>query len=51
MTMLERRPSVNPGSFKTRVNQAGGTVFVHPDLTIRWRPACGRSRAAATRGR
>jgi hypothetical protein len=34
MTMLERRPSVNPGSFKTQVNQAGGTVFVHPDLVV-----------------
>jgi len=32
--MLGRRPSVNPGSFKTRVNQAGGTVFVHPDLVV-----------------
>lgn len=31
-TMLERRPQVNPGAFKTRENQAGGTVFVHPDL-------------------
>lgn len=30
--MLGRRPAVNPGSFKLRRNQAGGTVFVHPDL-------------------
>jgi hypothetical protein len=33
-TMLERRPQVNPGAFKTRENQAGGTVFVHPDLVV-----------------
>lgn len=33
-TMLARRPPVNPGSFKTQVNQAGGTVFVHPDLVV-----------------
>lgn len=30
--MLERRPQANPGAFKTRVNHAGGTTFVHPDL-------------------
>lgn len=30
--MLERRLQANPGSFKTRANQAGGTTFVHPDL-------------------
>lgn len=30
--MLERRPAANPGSFKTRVNRAGGTTFVHPEL-------------------
>jgi hypothetical protein len=32
--MLGRRPTVNPGSFKLRANQAGGTTFVHPDLVI-----------------
>jgi hypothetical protein len=30
--MLERRPQVGPGSFKTRENRAGATTFVHPDL-------------------
>jgi hypothetical protein len=30
--MLERRPQANPGAFKIRVNRAGGTTFVHPDL-------------------
>jgi hypothetical protein len=29
--ILERRPQANPGAFKTRSNQAGGTTFVHPD--------------------
>lgn len=32
--MLGRRPAVNPGSFKVRANQAGGTTFVHPDLVV-----------------
>lgn len=32
--MLGRRPSVNPGAFKTRVNRAGSTTFVHPDLVV-----------------
>jgi hypothetical protein len=32
--MLERRPQANPGAFKTRVNRAGGTTFVHPDLVL-----------------
>ena len=32
--MLERRPQANPGSFKERANQAGGTAFVHPDLVV-----------------
>lgn len=32
--MLGRRPAVNPGSFKLRANQAGGTTFVHPDLVV-----------------
>lgn len=30
--MLARRPTVNPGSFKTRPNRAGATTFVHPEL-------------------
>jgi hypothetical protein len=30
--MLERRPQVGPGTFKTRKNRAGATTFVHPDL-------------------
>jgi len=32
--MLERRPSVHPGAFKTMVNRAGDTTFVHPDLVV-----------------
>ena len=32
--MLERRPQVNPGAFKTMVNRAGDTTFVHPDLVV-----------------
>ena len=32
--MLERRPQVHPGVFKTRVNRAGATTFVHPDLVV-----------------
>jgi hypothetical protein len=32
--MLERRPRVSPGAFKTRVNRAGSTTFVHPDLVV-----------------
>lgn len=32
--MLERRPLADPGTFKTRVNRAGSTVFVHPDLVV-----------------
>jgi hypothetical protein len=31
--ILERRPNAQPGEFKTRSNQAGNKVFVHPDLT------------------
>lgn len=31
-SMLERRPQVNPGAFKSRANRAGSTTFVHPDL-------------------
>ena len=30
--MLSRRPQVNPGSFKSRANRAGGTSFVSPEL-------------------
>ena len=30
--IMEARPDKNPGSFKTRPNQAGATVFVAPDL-------------------
>ncbi len=32
--MLARRPTVNPGSFKTRPNRAGATTFVHPELVV-----------------
>jgi len=32
--MLERRPQAVPGAFKTRVNRAGVTTFVHPDLVV-----------------
>jgi hypothetical protein len=32
--MLARRPVAVPGSFKTRVNRAGATTFVHPDLVV-----------------
>lgn len=32
--MLERRPQVHPGAFKTRANRAGVTTFVHPDLVV-----------------
>ncbi len=34
LLMLERRPQASPGAFKTRVNRAGGTTFVHPDLVV-----------------
>lgn len=30
--VLERRPQADPGVFKTLVNRAGATTFVHPDL-------------------
>ena len=33
-SMLERRPQVNPGIFKTRGNRAGRTSFVEPELVI-----------------
>ena len=32
--VLERRPWAHPGAFKTRVNRAGDTTFVHPDLVV-----------------
>lgn len=32
--MMERRPQVHPGAFKTQVNRAGDTTFVHPDLVV-----------------
>jgi len=32
--IMEARPDKNPGSFKTKPNQAGTTVFVAPDLVI-----------------
>jgi hypothetical protein len=32
--LLGSRPTVGPGSFKSRSNQAGGTIFVHPDLVV-----------------
>jgi hypothetical protein len=47
---LERRPQANPGSFKTRENQAGGTTFVHPDLVIGTLAEGYRFREALTAG-
>ena len=32
--ILERRPRADPGAFKTLVNRAGSTTFVHPDLVV-----------------
>ena len=32
--ILERRPQADPGAFKTLVNRAGATTFVHPDLVV-----------------
>ncbi len=32
--ILERRPQADPGTFKTLVNRAGATTFVHPDLVV-----------------
>lgn len=29
--LLEKRPDVKPGKYKTTTNRAGNTVFVHPD--------------------
>lgn len=31
-TLMQARPDKNPGMFKTKVNQAGSTVFVAPEL-------------------
>lgn len=30
--LMDARPSIKPGDFKTQSNQAGDTTFVHPDL-------------------
>lgn len=30
--LMDARPSIRPGAFKTKPNQAGDTSFVHPDL-------------------
>lgn len=30
--LMEARPDKNPGAFKTKVNRAGNTIFVAPDL-------------------
>lgn len=32
---MERRPEVSPGDFKLKLNRAGNTAFVHPDLVRR----------------
>ena len=32
--MMARRPEAEPGTFKTRPNRAGDTVFVHPEYVI-----------------
>lgn len=32
--MMARRPEAEPGTFKTRPNQAGDTTFVHPEYVI-----------------
>jgi fido (protein-threonine AMPylation protein) len=31
-TLMQKRPEVNPGLFKSKPNRAGNTVFVHPSL-------------------
>jgi hypothetical protein len=31
-TLMAQRPSIQPGTFKSKANQAGNTSFVHPDL-------------------
>ncbi|MDR9388788.1 MAG: Fic family protein [Wenzhouxiangella sp.] len=33
-TVMEARPDKNPGEFKSKVNRAGQTVFVEPDLVM-----------------
>lgn len=33
-TLMEARPDKNPGEFKSKVNRAGQTVFVEPDLVM-----------------
>ena len=32
--MLEARPEVGPGSFKTAANRVGSIEFVHPDAVL-----------------
>lgn len=32
--MLDRRSAARPGAFKARPNEAGGHLFVHPDLVV-----------------
>jgi hypothetical protein len=32
--MLDRRPAARPGAFKAKPNEAGGHLFVHPDLVV-----------------
>ena len=32
LTIMQKRPETNPGQFKDKINQAGQTIFVHPDL-------------------
>lgn len=32
LTLFAQRPEISAGEFKTEVNRAGDTVFVHPDL-------------------
>lgn len=32
--IMERRPAALPGQWKTRLNQAGSTIFVIPDLVV-----------------
>ena len=31
-TVMAGRPATNPGAFKTKVNRAGQTIFVAPEL-------------------
>ncbi|GMQ87772.1 MAG: Fic family protein [Gammaproteobacteria bacterium] len=32
LTLFAQRPEINAGEFKTAINRAGDTIFVHPDL-------------------